>query len=220
MDSTVIVFSDVVVQLTRGGKPLEPGDVAQIATLGEQGIALVLCSDQTASEVKHIQNMLGLSQPIICDGGETVVVPRGCGAPGDRYRREERIIRCRPQHGPREDADTAGARAASCYQRGVAVIVGLFGGEAPVFTLGVTDPTRPNNLLPLVDQTIFVGAEDARGALEVADWVAAIADAADQLRSARRRSTAAAHPWRTTPQPQFSYSFGGQRLSPGGARPN
>src|SRR4051812_10589710 len=100
MESTVIVFSDVLVQLTRGGKPLEPGDADQIAALGEQGIAVVVCSEQTAGEVKRIQSMLGLSQPIICDGGETVVVPRGCGASGDRYRREERIIRCRPRQSP------------------------------------------------------------------------------------------------------------------------
>jgi hypothetical protein len=211
MDSTVIVFSDVLVHLTRVGQPLEPGDADQIAALCEQGIALVVCSDQNAGEVKRIQSMLGLSQPIICDGGETVIVPRGCGASGDRYQREERIIRCRPQSSPQENGDiTSGSVAASCYQRGVAVIVGLFGRSGKqVATLGLTDPTRADNLLPLVDQTIFVGADDgARGALKVADWVAAISDAAEHLRSARRKSLPGSRSWLPSPRPQVRSAGG------------
>jgi hypothetical protein len=223
MESTVIVFSDVLLQLTRDGKPLAPGDADQIAALCQQGIALVVCSEQTAGEVKRIQTVLGLSQPLICDGGETVIVPRGCGASGDR-RREERVIRCQPL-GPCPDTDATGGRSASRYQRGVDVIVGLFGrNNAPVMTLGLTDPTKPDNLFTLVDQTIFVGADDGgRGALEVADWVAAIADGAEHLRSARRRSHPAPRPWLASPQPPFRATagrVGSYRLSQGSARPN
>jgi hypothetical protein len=224
MKSTVIVFSDVLVHLTPVGRPLEPADADQIAALCEQGIALVVCSDQTAGEARRIQNALGLSQPIICDGGDTVIVPRGCGASGDLYRREERIIRCRPRQGPREGSDVIdGEVSASCYERGVAVIVGLFGRtDTQVVTLGLTDPTRPDNLFPLVDQTIFVGAQGARGALQVADWVAAISDAAEQLRSARRGSPALPRPWLASSPPQFrpAAGRGGFRLAPGSARLN
>jgi hypothetical protein len=206
MKSTVIVFSDVLVHLTPFGKPLEPGDTDLIAALCEQGIALVVCSDQAASEAKRIQNALGLAQPIICDGGETVIVPGGCGAAGDQYRREEHIIRCRPQRSPREGADRAdGEVSASCYERGVAVIVGLFArSDTQVVTLGLTDPTKPDNLFPLVDQTIFVGADDgARGTLQVADWVSAISDAAEQLRSARTATFAVPRPWLASSSPRF-----------------
>jgi hypothetical protein len=225
MKSTVIVFSDVLVHLTPVGQPLDPGDADQVAALCEQGIALVVCSDQAAGEAKRIQKALGLSQPIICDGGDTVIVPRGCGASGDQYRREERIIRCRPRQGAREGADVAdGEMSASCYERGVAVIVGLFGRQdTQVVTLGLTDPTRPDNLFPLVDQTIFVGADDgARGTLQVADWVAAISDAAEHLRSARTRSFALPRPWLASSPPQFrpAAGRGGYRLAPGSARLN
>jgi hypothetical protein len=221
MDPTVIVFSDVLVHLTPVGQPLEAGDAEQIAALCDQDIALVVCSERNAGEVKRIQSVLGLSQPIICDGGDTVVVPRGYGASSDRYRREERIIRCRPHD---ETDGTSGAMAASCYQRGVAVIVGLFGrGGSDVATLGLTDPTRPDNLVPLVDQTIFVGADDgARGALQVADWVAAISDAADQLRSTRRKSPPAPRPWLASVQVQVrppAARSGSYRFVQG-ARPN
>jgi hypothetical protein len=220
MESTVIVFSDVLLQLTRAGKPLEPADADQIAALCQQGIALVVCSEQAAGEVKRIQTALGLSQPMICDGGETVIVPRDCGAPGDRSRQEDRIIRCEPFDPCAETAGTGASR----YQRGVDVIVKLFGRDRPVMTLGLTDPTKPDNLLPLVDQTIFVGAEDGgRGALEVADWVAAITDAAEHLRSARRRSLPTPLPWRSSPQAQLRPTAGragSYRLSQAGARPN
>jgi hypothetical protein len=226
MESTVIVFSDVLLHLTRVGQPLEPGDADQIAALCKQDIALVVCSEQSAGEVKRIQNVLGLLQPMICDGGETVVVPQGCGASGDGYPYEERVIRCRPLTGAHEKTDGAGATGdASRYQRGVAVIVGLFGrAETPVMTLALTDPTRPDNLLALVDHTIFVGADDgARGALQVADWVAAIADVAEQLRSERRRLAQVSRRWLASPQAPFRPSvsrIGGYRFAPGGARPN
>jgi hypothetical protein len=221
MKSTVIVFSDVLVHLTPVGKPLDPGDTDLIAALGEQGIALVVCSDQTVGQAKRIQNALGLSQPIICDGGETVIVPRGCVAAGDQYRREERIIRCHPQRGPRKGADRAdGEMSASCYERGVAVIAGLFARQdTQVVTLGLTDPTRPDNLFPLVDQTIFVGADDGvRGALQVADWVSAISDAAEQLRSVRTGTSAIPRPWLASSSPRLTPPgrIGGYH----GARPN
>jgi hypothetical protein len=82
-------------------------------------------------------------------------------------------------------AGTATPAQASGYSDSVNCMRQLLArGDAPLLTAGLTDPTKPRNLLALVDRSICVSRDDARAAgLRVSDWVAAIADLAEQMRS-------------------------------------
>jgi hypothetical protein len=171
----VIVFSDVLSSLAPVDLPLSGHNARRVAALGERGVALVICSPDSPADVKRIQTQLGLAQPSVCDGGDTVVLPESRRVSD---RREERVIRCEPL-----------ATSPCRYARGISMIREMFDrGGAPVLTVGLTDPTKPDNLASVVDRTIFVGSDDAsQGGVHVADWVAAIVDVSDQLRQRAAR---------------------------------
>jgi mannosyl-3-phosphoglycerate phosphatase len=98
-------------------------------------------------------------------------------------------LRCRPVH----SFDHVGAHADS--SAGVSLLRNLYRRAwGDVTTLGITDPTADDTLVPLVDYSVIVPRDDvARGAVDVADWAEAIADVVSDLRhhsAGRRRAHA------------------------------
>jgi mannosyl-3-phosphoglycerate phosphatase family protein len=81
----VVVFSDVDAVLADPRQPAFRSAGRLLQQLVVTGVALVLCSNKTRAEVEFIQQVLGLTDPFICENGAAVFIPVGCfpsGIPG------------------------------------------------------------------------------------------------------------------------------------------
>ena len=82
-DSTT-TFSRSVIIFTRVDGTLreqweQPSDTvcAAVATVAGDGVPVILVSDEAAARVEQLQHDLAVTGPFICDGGESLFIPRG-----------------------------------------------------------------------------------------------------------------------------------------------
>ena len=75
--TSVVVFSDVDAALADPREPAFGIAGRLLQQLVEEDVALVLCSSKTRAELEFIQQMLGITDPFICENGAALFVPAG-----------------------------------------------------------------------------------------------------------------------------------------------
>jgi predicted mannosyl-3-phosphoglycerate phosphatase (HAD superfamily) len=77
MARSLVVFTTLDGSLRTLRSSLDGPAHQAIAVLADQGIPLVLISNDAAEEVLAVQHELGLRHPFVCDAGTAVYVPHG-----------------------------------------------------------------------------------------------------------------------------------------------